>query len=217
VTGQEPGGYTPPGYLREMTDMHAAGTGITREEALTDLLAAGIFHLYGRAGFPKTAGNPGGYDRALASSGPPRYRPTVELASSGHTAGDPPELPGPDELDLAVLRDEAQRAHHAPPPEGKPCESCGAHEHPRFDATWAPLARATREACSLLGWPVLARCMPGEATECGHGFAQHTVAHLATLIGIAEHTLDDLDYPDRGMVQEIISHTRSELATRHNR
>jgi hypothetical protein len=214
TTTTEPGGaFAPLGALLEPVDMHAAGSGLSREEAVADLVVAGMYRFYGAAGFPRSDINPGGYDRSeLARSLEPRGAP--QPASSGlepELASSVPEPASSGELDR--IREEAQRAlRRIAPAPARPCEHCAAGDAPT-DRSWASVARETREALSLLGWPIIARCLPGEQDECGHGFAAHTVAHLATLMAVAEHQLDHLG-ADSQMVSDIMAHTLDELGRR---
>lgn len=57
------------------------------------------------------------------------------------------------------------------------------------DEEWEPVARSTREALRLLGYPIEPRCLPGEAAPCGATFAQHAMAHLAVIKAICDHQL----------------------------
>ncbi|HEY2309480.1 MAG TPA: hypothetical protein VGI05_26680 [Streptosporangiaceae bacterium] len=212
TTTTEPGGaFAPLGGLLEMVDMHAAGSDLTREEAVADLVVAGIFRFYGPAGFPQSRINPGGYDRTELArsrgSQPPGSGLEPELASSV------PEPPGSGELDR--LRAEQQRQMRDGPAPASPCDACGGD--PTGDASWASPARASREALSLLGWPIVARCLPGEEHECGHGFAGHTLAHLATIIGVCNHQLIHLGADEDTTASEIIGHTMREMDRRDAR
>lgn len=65
------------------------------------------------------------------------------------------------------------------------------------DRDWANVARASRDALALLGWPIARRCLPGEDDPCGGSFAEHAVAHLVTLQAVAGHQLTHLRPPRR--------------------
>lgn len=56
-----------------------------------------------------------------------------------------------------------------------------------IDDSWADLARASRQALALLGYPIGPSCLPGETSPCGGTFADHAAAHLGVLHAIADH------------------------------
>lgn len=82
------------------------------------------------------------------------------------------------------------------------------------DESWAPVARDTREALKLLGYPIVPRCLLDEPEACGASFTQHAAAHLATIKAIADHQLDHLG-PDFAHIHgDIYWHAREKLAHR---
>jgi hypothetical protein len=74
---------------------------------------------------------------------------------------------------------------------------------------WEQVARNSRQALALLGYPIASNCLPGEAEPCGGTFAEHAMAHLATLKAVCDHQLDHLDHPEAGRIHES---ERSKLA-----
>lgn len=80
------------------------------------------------------------------------------------------------------------------------------------DNTWAPLAHSTREALALIGYDIVARCLPDEPEACGGSFAQHTAAHLATMRAVIEHHVTHLGPAWRPMLQEIQAHAAEEVS-----
>jgi hypothetical protein len=78
------------------------------------------------------------------------------------------------------------------------------------DQNWADLARASRDALGLLGYGISPRCLPDEPGACGGTFAQHVMAHLATLMAVAEHHLSHLGAPAE-QVAEIYERAVAEL------
>lgn len=63
------------------------------------------------------------------------------------------------------------------------------------DEAWRSLAHGSREALLQLGYGIAPRCLPDEAEACGGTFAEHAVAHLATLQAVTGHHLAHLDPP----------------------
>jgi hypothetical protein len=63
------------------------------------------------------------------------------------------------------------------------------------DESWKQDAEDSREALALMGYPVIPRCLPGEPNACGGTFAEHAMAHLATLKAICDHQLSHLGHP----------------------
>jgi len=82
-----------------------------------------------------------------------------------------------------------------------------------IEASWAPVARAAREALELLGYGELPRCLPGEpdADACGEDCASHAGAFLSTLIGVANHQLRHLEFPP-GLMAAMINRVEAELS-----
>jgi hypothetical protein len=69
------------------------------------------------------------------------------------------------------------------------------------DESWKQVAGDSREALALMGYPVAPRCLPGEPDACGGTFAEHALAHMATLKAICDHQLDHhLGDPRAGLV-----------------
>ena len=74
------------------------------------------------------------------------------------------------------------------------------------DQQWKPLAVSSREALSQLGYTVGVCCLPDELDPCGGSFAEHTVAHLAALMAVADHHLAHLGAPAE-MIDDIYRRT----------
>lgn len=83
---------------------------------------------------------------------------------------------------------------------------------PVDDETWAPMARATRDALALLGHPIEPKCLPGESDPCGASNALHTMAHLAWLRAIADHQLWHLGPDFKAWARDIYSAALADLA-----
>ena len=79
------------------------------------------------------------------------------------------------------------------------------------DESWAPIARATREALSWLGRPIQPKRLPGEPDPCGGTFAVHAMAHLATIKAICDHQLIHLGPAFTEGAGEVYWHVRHEL------
>jgi hypothetical protein len=79
------------------------------------------------------------------------------------------------------------------------------------DETWTEVARASREALALLGYSISPRCLPDEPEACGGTWAQHAIAHFATIRAIADHQLAHGD-PAGMMAWEIYTHAQEELS-----
>lgn len=86
---------------------------------------------------------------------------------------------------------------------------------PVDDESWAPVARATRQALDLLGYPITPRCLPDEPDPCGGTFALHTVAHLATIKAICDHQLVHLGADFSPTTNDIYWSTRHQLDASH--
>jgi hypothetical protein len=80
------------------------------------------------------------------------------------------------------------------------------------DDSWAPIARSTREALSLIGYDITPRCMPDEPQACGGTFAQHTAAHLATMRAIIEHHVSHLGPAWRPLLEDIEANAAEEVS-----
>jgi hypothetical protein len=78
------------------------------------------------------------------------------------------------------------------------------------DATWAPLARSSREALSLLGYHVEDKCLPDEPAPCGGSFALHAVAQLSAIIAAADHHLAHLG-ADQSLAVAIYEQTAADI------
>lgn len=79
------------------------------------------------------------------------------------------------------------------------------------DQAWAELAQGSREALRQLGYTITPQCLPGEPDECGGTFAQHAMAHLATLKAVADHHLMHLGPDWTELHGEIYWDVRAEL------
>jgi hypothetical protein len=77
------------------------------------------------------------------------------------------------------------------------------------DETWAQVARDSRDALALLGFPITGRCLPDEAEPCGATWAQHAAAQLATLRAVVDHQLEHVGLP--GVAGEVYRHEAAEL------
>lgn len=80
------------------------------------------------------------------------------------------------------------------------------------DASWAAVARDTREALRYLGHPIEPMCLPGELQECGGSYAEHAAAQLATIIAIARHQLAHLGAEWQPLVDEVMLEQCAQLA-----
>lgn len=80
------------------------------------------------------------------------------------------------------------------------------------DEAWEPLARASRDALALLGYDYAPRCLPGEPDNaaCRGGFADHVLAHMATIKAVADHHLSHLQAPGH-LVEEIYAGIAAEI------
>jgi hypothetical protein len=67
---------------------------------------------------------------------------------------------------------------------------------PVRDEAWKEAAENSREALSLMGYHVGARCLPGEPDQCGGTYAEHAMAQMVTLKAICDHELDQHLGPD---------------------
>jgi len=74
------------------------------------------------------------------------------------------------------------------------------------DTQWADLARASRQALGLLGYPIDDRCLPDEPSPCGGTFQLHAIAHLATLAAVTDHHLEHLGGMDSPTAQDVYLH-----------
>lgn len=61
------------------------------------------------------------------------------------------------------------------------------------DNSWRLLAQSSRQCLDLLGYSIKPLCLPDEPDACGGTFAQHTAAHLATLLAVIHHQLEHLN------------------------
>lgn len=68
------------------------------------------------------------------------------------------------------------------------------------DESWKRVAESSRECLALMGYPIDPRCLPGEPGACGGTFAEHAMAHMATLKAVCDHQLDHLGHPAAGKV-----------------
>jgi hypothetical protein len=79
------------------------------------------------------------------------------------------------------------------------------------DESWAAVARNTREALGLLGYPIESKCLPGETDPCGATFALHAAAHLAKISAICDHQMTHLGPSFTIAFDEIYAYSRAEL------
>jgi hypothetical protein len=84
-----------------------------------------------------------------------------------------------------------------------------------LDETWADVARNSRAALALLGWPIEPLCLPDELDACGGTFSQHAASHLAVLAAIAAHQLSHLGPAFDAMAAEIYDHSIADLKAGH--
>lgn len=84
---------------------------------------------------------------------------------------------------------------------------------PPGDEGWRDVALATREALRILGYPIGPQCLPDE-NPCGGTWAQHALAHFATLRAIADHQAAHLGDDLRPMYEEIRQSVAFDLDTR---
>jgi len=84
------------------------------------------------------------------------------------------------------------------------------------DASWAGVARSTREALRLLGHDIGPDCLPGEPDACSGSFTQHAVAHFATIAAIVDHQMGHLGPAFNGMFAEIRGRKLAELQESHH-
>lgn len=84
------------------------------------------------------------------------------------------------------------------------------------DASWAAVARDTREALRFLGHDIGPNCLPGEPEACGGTFTQHVVAHFAMIAAIVDHQMWHLGPAFASMFAEIRGRKLAELQERHH-
>jgi hypothetical protein len=72
-----------------------------------------------------------------------------------------------------------------------------------LEFSWAMVARETRDALALLGYPIERLCLPDEIDPCGGTYSQHAAAHLATISAIVSHQIDHLGHGYRGLVSDV--------------
>lgn len=75
------------------------------------------------------------------------------------------------------------------------------------DQKWADLARASRDALARLGYPVLPRCLPGEPDACGGTFREHAASHLASILAVTDHHLQQHVKPPEKFVAGVYQET----------
>jgi hypothetical protein len=80
------------------------------------------------------------------------------------------------------------------------------------DASWRPVAERTRLALQYLNFSIEGACLPGEADACGGTFAQHAMAHLATLRAVVDDQISHLGTAAGPHVETIYQETRRKLS-----
>lgn len=73
------------------------------------------------------------------------------------------------------------------------------------DDAWKELAADSRQALTLLGWPITPKCLPGEPEACGATFAEHAWANLHALRAVADHHLTHVPVTPRLSAQAALS------------
>jgi len=80
-----------------------------------------------------------------------------------------------------------------------------------LDRTWAALARDSREALRLLGYPINPVCLPDETKPCGAGFALHVASHLAYMMAVIDHHIAHLGDEFLPVIEEIRANAAAEI------
>lgn len=83
------------------------------------------------------------------------------------------------------------------------------------DESWADLARSTRDALALLGYPIGDRCLPDEPDPCGATFAQHTAAHLGKIGAAAAHHAAHLGARFDTLISAVYRDAETEFSSGH--
>jgi hypothetical protein len=84
---------------------------------------------------------------------------------------------------------------------------------------WAQVARDTRDALALLGFPIEDRCLPDEPQACGGDFSEHAMTHLVTIKAVCDHQLSHLRPPDLmafDIYERQSARLREDCATNHD-
>jgi hypothetical protein len=93
-------------------------------------------------------------------------------------------------------------------PDPSAAEAAGAD--PGADLIWRDLARASRDALAELGYHLGPQCLPDEPEACGGTFAEHSIAHLASIKAVADHHLLHLG-PPVNMISSIYMNIAGEV------
>jgi hypothetical protein len=82
------------------------------------------------------------------------------------------------------------------------------------DDQWLPIARAYRAALESLSPITEARCLPGEAGDCGGTAAEHTLSYGAALVGwaLAQLGHQNLNEYGRGLAADMSAARLADIA-----
>lgn len=81
------------------------------------------------------------------------------------------------------------------------------------DESWKEVAEKSRECLALMGYPIASKCLPGEPDSCGGSYAQHAMAHMASLKAVCDHQIAHLGMPISAISSAVYDRTAEQLDT----